>query len=60
MGVVAKMLELSDNEFKKQFETSKPNKHTKIILSCRAGARSATVQKELQQLGYEKYKQLYR
>ncbi|XP_011305586.1 heat shock protein 67B2 isoform X2 [Fopius arisanus] len=54
MGNVSKVLEtLAENEFKKQYEKPKPQKDTKIILSCRAGMRSAKVQEELQKLGYQ-------
>lgn len=54
MGNVVNMLNLTDDQFKKQFEKSKPNKDTQIILSCKSGMRSATVQQELQKLGYQK------
>ncbi|KAK0182445.1 hypothetical protein PV327_000586 [Microctonus hyperodae] len=53
MGTVANMLNLMDDQFKKQFEKSKPNKDSKIILSCKSGMRSAAVQQELQKLGYQ-------
>ncbi|XP_074104562.1 rhodanese domain-containing protein CG4456 isoform X1 [Cotesia typhae] len=53
MGNVTQMLNLTDEEFKNQFNKSKPNKDTKIVLSCRSGMRSANVQQELLKLGYE-------
>ncbi|KAK0083360.1 hypothetical protein PV325_008927 [Microctonus aethiopoides] len=52
MGNVANMLNLTDDQFKKQFEKPKPNKDTQIILSCKSGMRSATVQQELQKLAH--------
>ncbi|XP_063994115.1 thiosulfate sulfurtransferase/rhodanese-like domain-containing protein 3 isoform X2 [Diachasmimorpha longicaudata] len=54
MGDVSKVLEvLPDDEFQKKYEKPKPGKETKIILSCRAGMRSAKVQDELEKLGYQ-------
>ncbi|CAG5107529.1 Similar to Tstd3: Thiosulfate sulfurtransferase/rhodanese-like domain-containing protein 3 (Mus musculus) [Cotesia congregata] len=53
MGNVTQMLNLTDEEFKNQFNKLKPDKDTKIVLSCRSGMRSANVQQELLKLGYE-------
>ncbi|KAF7397212.1 hypothetical protein HZH68_008434 [Vespula germanica] len=54
MGDVANTLtNLSEEDFVKKFNKSKPNNNTKIILSCRSGKRSGMVQEELQKIGYE-------
>ncbi|XP_012276319.1 thiosulfate sulfurtransferase/rhodanese-like domain-containing protein 3 isoform X3 [Orussus abietinus] len=56
MGNVANLItSLSDEEFKNKFLKPKPSKQTKIILSCKMGRRSATVQEELKQMGYNAY-----
>lgn len=54
MGNVLNTLNLTDEEFKNQYDKPKPDKDTKIVLSCRSGVRSANVQRELLKLGYEK------
>ncbi|KAL2733160.1 heat shock protein 67B2-like isoform X1 [Vespula maculifrons] len=54
MGDVTNTLtNLSEEDFVKKFNKSKPNNNTKIILSCRSGKRSGMVQEELQKIGYE-------
>ncbi|XP_008550228.1 rhodanese domain-containing protein CG4456 isoform X1 [Microplitis demolitor] len=53
MGNVLNTLNLTDEEFKNQYDKPKPDKDTKIVLSCRSGVRSANVQRELLKLGYE-------
>ncbi|XP_034938449.1 rhodanese domain-containing protein CG4456-like isoform X3 [Chelonus insularis] len=52
MANVLTTLNLSNEEFQNQFKKPKPEKNTKIILSCRSGMRSGKVQKELQKNGY--------
>lgn len=54
-NVTSTLTNLSEEDFVKKFNKSKPNNDTKIILSCRSGKRSGMVQEELQKIGYEKY-----
>jgi len=50
---------LSEENFKRQYGKDKPTKDTKIIFTCQAGKRSATMQEKVQKLGYKKYIQKY-
>ncbi|XP_008206288.1 rhodanese domain-containing protein CG4456 isoform X1 [Nasonia vitripennis] len=53
MGEVTNVLtNTTSHEFEQKFSKKKPDKDTKIILSCRSGRRSASVQSEIQKLGY--------
>ncbi|XP_047362692.1 rhodanese domain-containing protein CG4456-like [Vespa velutina] len=51
--VTSTLTNLSEEDFVKKFNRSKPHNDTKIILSCRSGKRSGMVQEELQKMGYE-------
>ncbi|KAF7991270.1 hypothetical protein HCN44_002832 [Aphidius gifuensis] len=53
MANVSSQLQINNDDFQKKYQTSKPTKQTKIVLSCRSGMRSGKVQEELQKLGYE-------
>lgn len=54
MGDVTSTLgKLSEEDFKKKYNKTKPHEDTKIILSCRSGKRSGMVQEELKKQGYE-------
>ncbi|KAG7206571.1 hypothetical protein KM043_000257 [Ampulex compressa] len=54
MAEVAKsLINLSKEDFECKYNRKKPEKDTKIILSCRSGKRSGMVQEEIQKLGYK-------
>ncbi|XP_033231425.1 thiosulfate sulfurtransferase/rhodanese-like domain-containing protein 3 isoform X2 [Belonocnema kinseyi] len=55
MGQVANELtSLSAEDFENKYKKPLPSESTKLVLSCMAGRRSATVQDQIQKLGYKK------